>query len=60
MVKFFKIGTIIEQGSDSKLLNNHLEPELQDETQNEDGEPKLSRALARITHRILLIGQVHV
>ncbi len=35
MVKSFNIGTIVEQGSDSKLLNNHLEPELQGETQNE-------------------------
>ena len=35
MVKSFNLGTIVEQGSESNLFNNHLEQELQGETQNE-------------------------
>ena len=56
MDKFFKIGTIVEQGSDSKLLNIHLEQELQGETQNEsasggllDPEPTWVSAINTLT-----------
>lgn len=34
MVKTFKIGTVVKQSSDSKLLDNHIEQGLQDETQD--------------------------
>lgn len=34
MVKSFKTGTVVKQGSDSKLLDNHIEQGPQDETQD--------------------------
>ena len=41
MVKSFKTGTVVKQSGDSKLLDNHIEQGLQDETQDESDSGEL-------------------